>query len=343
MLAFVAVVAALRSTVRSRLELTAEILAFRHQLVVLRSQARKRLRLRRTDRWLWVLLSRVWTGWREVVQIVTPDTVVAWHRKGFALYWRWRSRPRGTGRPPIAKDVRDLIRQMQKANPLWGAPWIHAELLKLGIEIAQATVAKYQRRRPAKPPSQSWRTFLSNHASQLASIDFFTVPTATFRLLIVFCVLSHDRPRIVHFNVTAHPTATWTAQQLREAWPFENAAAFLLRDRDAIYGDAFRTTVRAMGTEDTPTAPHSPWQNSFVERLIGSIRPECLDHVIVWNERALRCHLRRYVAYYHNWRPHLGLHKDAPIPRVTHPPSAGRVVQIPEVGGLHYHYERRVA
>lgn len=266
----VAVLAALRSTLRCRLELTAEILALRHQLVVLRRQAPKRLRLLHTDRLFWVMLSRIWTGWRQAVQIVTPDTVVAWHRRGFALYWRWRSRPRGTGRPPVAKDIRDLIRRMQTANPLWGAPRIHAELQKLGIDIAETTVAKYIRRWPTNPPSQNWRTFLSNHASQLASMDFFTVPTATFRVLFVLVILSHDRRRIVHFKVTAHPTAEWTAQQMREAWPYDEAPAFLTRDRDDIYGWTVRNTLQAMGIQEVVTAPHSPWQKGYASHCTST-------------------------------------------------------------------------
>lgn len=338
----VAVVATLRSATRSRLQLTAEILALRHQLAVLRQQAPKRLRLRRLDRFVWVVLSHLWSGWRDAVQIVTPDTVVGWHRQGFALYWRWRSRSRHPGRPRLCPEIRALIRRMQQANPLWGAPRIHAELRKLGIEIAQATVAQYVRR-PTKPPSQHWRTFLRNHASQLASMDFFTVPTATFRVLFVLVILSHDRRRIVHLNVTAHPTAEWTVQQLREAWPYDEAPSFLVRDRDRIYGRTVRDTLRGMNVKDVVTAPRAPWQNPFVERVIGSIRRECLDHVIIWNERWLRRHLQRYLTYYHVWRPHLSLDKDAPIPRPTQPPSAGRIVQVPEVGGLHHHYERRAA
>jgi putative transposase len=194
MLAFVvALLAALRSTIRSRTELAVDVFALRHQLAVLRRQAPRPLRLRQTDRLLWVLLSRVWSKWRHVVQIFSPDTVVRWHRRGFALDWRWRSRPRRAGRPAIAADLHALIRQMHAANPLWGAPRIHGELGKLGIEVAQATVAKYLGRRPRTPPSQTWRTFLTNHLAQLASLDFFTVPTATFRVLFVFVVLSHDR------------------------------------------------------------------------------------------------------------------------------------------------------
>ena len=339
----VALLAALRSTIRSRAALAAEILALRHQLAVLRRQAPRRLRLCRTDRLLWVWLSQAWSEWRHAVQIVSPDTVLRWHRRGFALYWRWKSRPRGTGRPAVAADLRDLIRQMRAANPLWGAPRIHGELRKLGIDISQATVAKYLGRRPRKPPSQTWRAFLANHVSQLASIDFFTVPTATFRVLFVFVVLAHDRRRIVHVNVTAHPTAVWTTQQLREAWAWDAAPRFLIRDRDGIYGEAFGNAIRSFGTEEVLTAPRSPWQSPFVERVIGSIRRECLDHVIIWNERALRRHLRRYLMYYHQWRTHLSLDKDAPIPRAVQPPSDHPIVAVPHVGGLHHHYERRAA
>jgi putative transposase len=339
----VALLAALRSTIRSRAALAAEILALRHQLAVLRRQAPRRLRLCRTDRLLWVWLSQAWSEWRRAVQIVSPDTVVRWHRRGFALYWRWKSRPRGPGRPAVAADLRDLIRQMRAANPLWGAPRIHGELRKLGIDISQATVAKYLGRRPRKPPSQTWRAFLANHVSQLASIDFFTVPTATFRVLFVFVVLVHDRRRIVHVNVTARPTAVWTAQQLREAWAWNAAPRFLIRDRDGIYGEAFGHAIRSFGTEEVLTARRSPWQNPFVERVIGSIRRECLDHVIIWNERGLRRHLRRYVAYYHEWRTHLSLDKDAPIPRARQSPDDGLIVAVPHVGGLHHHYQRRAA
>jgi transposase InsO family protein len=228
-------------------------------------------------------------------------------------------------------------------NPLWGAPRIHGELRKLGIEISQATVAKYLRRRPRTPHRQTWHTFLTNYVTQLASIDFFTVPTATFRVLFVFVALSHDRRRIVHANVTAHPTAIWTAQQLREAWPWADAPRFLIRDRDGVYGEAFGHAIRSLGIEEVLTAPRSPWQNPFVERVIGSIRRECLDHVIIWNERALRRHLRRYLSDYHQWRTHLSLEKDAPIARAVQPPSAGRIVAVPHVGGLHSHYERRAA
>jgi putative transposase len=339
---FVALLASLRVTICSRLEVAAEILALRHQLAVLQRTTLKRPRLRPLDRLLWVLLSSVWPNWRQAVQIVTPATVVRWHRRAFAAYWRWNSQPRRIGRPALASSLRALIRQMREANPLWGAPRIHGELQKLGIDVSQATVAKYLGRRRG-PPSQSWRTFLTNHVAQLASIDFFTVPTATFRVLFVFVVLSHDRRRIVHVNVTAHPTAAWTAQQLREAWPWDTAPRFVIRDRDAIYGSAPWRTAQQMGVEEVLTAPRSPWQNPFVERVIGSLRRECLDHVIVWNERSLRRHLQHYLAYYHEWRTHLSLDKDAPVSRAAQPPACGTIVPVPHVGGLHHHYERRAA
>ena len=339
---FVALLASIRTTICARLELTAEILALRHQLAVLQRAAPKRPRLRSLDRLLWVLLSSVWPNWRQAVQIVTPATVVRWHRRAFATYWRWNSRPRHIGRPALASDLRVLIRHMREANPLWGAPRVHGELQKLGIDVSQATVAKYLGRRRG-PPAQSWRTFLTNHVSQLASIDFFTVPTATFRVLFVFVGLSHDRRRIVHVNVTGHPTAAWTAQQLREAWPWDTAPRFVIRDRDGIYGSGPRRTAQQMGVQEVLTAPRSPWQNPFVERVIGSLRRECLDHVIVWNERSLRRHLQRYLVYYYQWRTHLSLDKDAPISRVPQPPACGAIVPVPHVGGLHHHYERRAA
>ena len=263
-----------------------------------------------------------------------PETVVAWHRKGFRLYWKWKSK-RGPGRPEVSAEVRALIRKRCLANPIWGAPRIHGELLKLGIELSETTVAKYMVRH-RKPPSQSWRAFLKHHAQQLVSVDFFVVPTLSFRLLFVFVVLEHHRRRVVHFNVTAHPTAEWTAQQLLEAFPWDSAPRFLIRGRDGCYGDAFRLAVRGMNIEEVLTAPHSPWQNGFVELLIGSIRRECLDHVIVLNESSLQKILRSYFRYYERSRTHLALRKDAPEPRAVHPPAVGKVVELSEVGGLHH-------
>jgi transposase InsO family protein len=242
----------------------------------------------------------------------------------------------------VAADIRALIRRMHAANPLWGAPSIHGELQKLGLTLSETTVAKYLGPHRS-PPSPTWRAFLANHVAQLASVDFFTVPTATFRVLFVFVVLSHDRRRIVHLTVTAHPTAAWTAQQLREAWPWDTAPRFLVRDRDGIYGSTFRRVARTMEIDEVLTAPRAPWQNPFVERVIGSLRRECLDHVIVWNERSLRLHLQQYLAYYHDWRTHLALDKDAPARRAEQPVGCGTIVEVPHVGGLHHHYEGRAA
>jgi len=337
----VALCALITSSLRTRAALQTEVFALRHQLAVLRANAPRRLRLQRSDRLLWVLLSRFWRDWRRCLQIVQPATVVAWHRRAFAWYWTSRSRRR-RGRPEVAAEIRDLIRRMSQANPLWGAPRIHGELLKLGIKVAPSTVAKYLRRH-GKPPSPTWRAFLVNHAEQMASIDFFTVPTATFRVLFVFVVLSHARRRVLHFQVTEHPTQEWTMQQIREACPWEQVPRYLLRDRDAIYGRDFAALTQDMGMEEVVTAPRAPWQNPYVERLVGSIRRECLDHVIVWNQRSLRRILRSYFAYYQHSRTHLALGKDAPEPRTVEPPDLGRVFAIPQVGGLHHRYQRRAA
>ena len=279
---------------------------------------------------------------RTRITIVKAETVIAWHRKGFRLFWRWRIRRGKPGRRKVPQDVRDLIRMLSRNNPRWGAPRIHGELLKLGIEITEPTVAKYMVRH-RKPPSQTWRTFLENHLKTMVSVDFFIVPTIRFEILYVFLVLAHERRRIVHFAVTAHPTAEWKVQQLREAFPWDSAPRYLLRDRDRIFGQAFVDQVKAMGIKQVLSAPRSPWQRAYVERLIGSIRRECLDHIIVLSERSLRRALASYVSYYHSWRTHLSLGKDAPQFRRTQLSAEGKVVEIREVGGLHHHYERRAA
>ena len=235
-----------------------------------------------------------------------------------------------------------MIRKMSQANRYWGAPRIHGELLKLGIEISERTVSRLMPKN-RKPPSQSWKTFLHNQLGDLVSIDFFTVPTVTFRVLFVLVVLSHFRRRVIHFNVTAHPTGFWTGQQIVEAFPDGTAPRYLLRDRDKINGDAFHDRVSGMDIQQILTAPQSPWQSPFVERLIGSIRRDCLDHVVVFGERHLRKILAGYLAYYHRSRTHLSLEKDAPEPRSIQPPLLGAVVEVPEVGGLHHRYERRAA
>jgi putative transposase len=264
---FVALFALVVSTFRTRAALQTEILALRHQLAVFQNNAPRRLRLQRADRLLWIVLCRFWSDWRRCLHLVQPDTVLRWHRRAFAWHWTRKSR-RLPGRPEVAANLRDLIRRMRQANPLWGAPRIHGELLKLGIAVAQSTVARYLPQ-SRKPPSQTWRTFLTNHLAQTAAIDFFTVPTATFRVLFVFVVLSHERRQVVHFGVTEHPTEEWTRQQMREAFPWDQAPRYVLRDRDAIYGIDFAATTRDMGMEEVLTAPRSPWQNPFAERLVG--------------------------------------------------------------------------
>jgi putative transposase len=282
-----------------------------------------------------VSVSRWWPSWCTTLILVKPQTVVAWHRKGFRLFWAYRSRRRG--RPRVNTEIHALVRQMAQANVAWGAPRIHGELLKLGFQISQATVSRYMPKR-RRPRSQTWRTFLDNHLGCLASVDFFVVPTATFGLLFTFLVLWHERRRVVHFNVTASPTARWTAEQIIEAFPEDSAPRYMVRDRDSIYGAEFVARIKGMGIEEVLTAPRSPWQNPFVERLIGSIRRECLDHVIVLGEQHLRRVLASYFEYYHGSRIHLSLGKDAPDKCEVESPHQGTVVALPKVGGLHHHY-----
>jgi putative transposase len=231
---------------------------------------------------------------------------------------------------------------MCRANPLWGAPRIHGELLKLGIEVSETTVSKYMIKHRG-PPSQSWRAFLENHAKEFIALDFFTVPTATFRVLFVLVILSHDRRRILHFNATEHPTAVWTARQLLEACGTEEVPRYLLRDRDSIYGQRFQRQVHALGITEVVMAPRSPWQNAFAERVIGSIRRECTDHMIILGVRHLRRTLTCYVRYYNKARTHLSLAKDAPNGHPVQPPGQGKVVELMRVGGLHHEYVRRAA
>jgi transposase InsO family protein len=331
----------LRAFVLGRAGAAFENLALRQQVAVFKHSV-KRPRLRPRDRVFWVVLSRLWPNWRSALAIVQPETVIKWHRKGFKLYWQWKSRAGKPGRPRIEREIRDLIRRMSRENPTWGAPRILSELLLLGHEVAEGTVAKYMHR-PRKSPSQTWRTFLDNHVPDIAACDFFTMPTVTFRVLYVFIVLRHDRREVVHFNITTNPYAEWTAQQIIDAFPYEEAPRFLMRDRDGIYGDYFKERMKGLGIEEVLIAPRSPWQNPYCERVIGSIRRDCLDHVIVLNERHLHRILTEYFDYYHNSRCHLSLDRNSPIPRRVEPPSEGEVVATPQVGGLHHRYTRRAA
>jgi len=321
--------------IRSRAALGAEIWTLRQQINVLRRTAPKKLSFSAIDRLIFVGLYRLFPNARDALAIVKPDTIVRWHA-GFRSYWRWKSRPRG-GRPTVPLEIRRLIREMSIVNPLWGAPRIHGELLKLGIDIGQTSVAKYMAKR-RRPPSQGWKTFLNNHADGIAAMDLFVVPTISFRLLYGLLIVGHGRRQILWFGVTSHPTAEWIANQLTEACGWEQAPRYLIRDRDRAYGEVFIRRLRSMGIRDRPTSPRSPWQNGFAERLIGSIRRECLDHVVVFGERHLRHVLLSYMNYYNETRTHLSLDKDSPLSRSVE--RAGRILCRPVLGGLHHKYVR---
>ena len=328
----------LRALLGRSTAVTFENIALRHQLMVLQRSI-PRPRLRRQDRIFWLCLSRLWVNWRSSLLIVQPSTVIAWHRQGFRLYWRWKSRLGSPGRPPIDLEIRTLIRRMARENPTWGRRRIQAELRFLGYEVAALTVAKYMRR-ASRNPSPTWRAFLAAHRHNIVAIDFFVVPTLTFRLLFGFVVLRHDRRELIHIGVTDQPTATWAAQQIVHAFPDETGPAYLLRDRDAIYGADFQRRVERLGIRQVVIAPRAPWENPFAERVIGSIRRECLDLVIVLSERHLRRLLRTYLAYYNVTRPHQSLANDSPRRREVQSGPGEQIVSVPEVGGLHHRYQR---
>ena len=288
------------------------------------------------DRAILGWMVRLWPDLLEMVQVVKPETVIRWHRAGFRAFWRWKSRKRVV-RPKIDRGLRDLIRRMSQENQLWGASRIHGELLMLGFDVAQSTVSKYMTRGRG-PPSQSWRTFLRNHAEAIAAIDMCVIRTMTFDQLYAFLVVGHGRRQLLWFEVTGHPTAQWLAQQITEAFPWGLAPRYLVRDNDRAYGHIFTARVCAMGIRDRPITPRSPWQNGIAERLIGSIRRECLDHVVVLGEAHLRRVLATYADYYNQARPHLALQKDAPLRRAVQ--RIGRVVAMPVLGGLHHQYVR---
>src|SRR6202047_2406647 len=325
-----------RSRLKSRASLEAENLVLRQQVIVLSRKSRSRLRLRNIDRLIFVWLYRFFPSILNAITVVKPETVIRWHRRGFRAYWRWKSRRRG-GRPKIDREIRDLIRRMSKENSLWGAPRIHGELLMLGIEVAQSTVARYMTRRQG-PPSQDWKTFLRNHAAGIASIALFGVRTISFKLPYGMVILRHARRRLVRISVTNNPTAEWIAGQVTDAFPWDEAPHHLIRDRDGAFGPAYTRRIRAMRIRDHPTAPRSPWQNAYVERLIGSIRREALDHLIVFDEAQLRRVLKNYASYYNQVRTHLSLDKNAPDFR--RPQKLGPIAAISILGGLHHQYVR---
>ncbi len=329
-------IGALRNCIMSRGRLEAEVIVLRHQLNILRRQSPRRVRPNAFDRAIFVCLYRYFPDIGNAVAIIRPETVIRWHRMGFRAWWRWKSRNPG-GRPKIDRELRDLVRRMCEENPLWGAPRIHGELLKLGFTVAQSTVSKYMLR-VRRPSSQGWKTFLRNHADGIAAVDFLVVPTLSFERLFAFVILGVGRRNILWIGVTTNPTAQWLAHQITEAFPWDTAPTFLIRDNDCAYGEVFTRRVRSMGIRDRPIAPRSPWQNGYAERAIGSIRRECLDHMIVWSEAHLRRVLKEYTSYYNAARTHLGLQKDAPHRRPIE--RRGRIVTSDVLGGLHHQYCR---
>src|SRR5450432_1536504 len=330
------VLAILASPFKSKLRLEAENAVLRHQLIVLRRRVRGRVRLTNNDRWYFIQLYRWSPSILQVLTIIRPETLMRWHRAGFRCYWRWKSRPLG-GRPQIEIGLQVLIRRMSVENPLWGVPRIHGELLKLGFDVAQSSVVKYMVKR-RRPPSQGWDTFLRNHAPNIAAMDLFVVPTIGFDLLYAFVIVRLDRRDLAWISVTANPTAEWVARQITEAFPWDGAPGYMIRDRDRIYGTVVTRRLRAMGIRDKPIAPASPWQNGVVERLIGSIRRECVDHIIVLGEAHLRRILKSYARYYNETRTHLALDKDAPLSRTVQ--RTGVVRSLAILGGLHHRYAR---
>ncbi len=319
-----------------------ENLAWRLQLAAFKKK-RTRPVLTQSDRLFWLGLSQVWSSWRNALVFVQPDTVLRWQRERFRGFWTRRSRSNQDqrGRPAVAREIRDLIQQMAIANPLWRAPRIHGELKMLGITISERTASRLLRIVRGAPPSQTWKTFLRNHLGQVVSVDFSTVPTIRVRVLFVFLVIEHRRREVLHFNVTYHPTSAWVAQQVVEAFAERELPRYLIRDWDGVYGNEFRRRLESLGIDEVLTAPQSLWQNAYVERLIGSIRRECLDHFIVLNARHLKATLADYFRYYLLSRPHLALDKQCPVERQIM--KSGLIVAIPELGGLHHRYERVAA
>lgn len=324
---------------RSRQEIILENLALWQQLIV-QQRSIKRPELKNADRIFWVWLSRIWNNWKSALVIVKPETVVRWHRNGFKLYWRWKSRK--VGRPNIDWELIKLIRKLQQENPTWSAQRIQGELAKLGYDVCDNTVAKYMKKSEADPDQQQrWRTFLKNHAKHIIGIDFMVVRTIFFKAIYVFVAISHDRRKILHFGVSSKPHSKWAIQQLRETFAFDETTKYVIRDNDKIFSEEFKQTIKRFGLKDTPTAPGSPWQNPICERVNGTLRRECLNHMIILNAKHLRSVLDDYINNYYNVsRTHMSLGKDAPVHRPAQ--TEGKIVSTPILGGLHHVY-RRVA
>src|SRR5215831_2088209 len=324
----------------SQKSLLLENLALRQQLSVLKHR-HPRPKLNLSDRLFWLFARQCWSGWKQALLVVTPETVVRWHRAGFRWYWKLISRVRKpTRRTPIAREVRDLIFQMVAENPTWGAPRIHGELLILGFDVSERSISRWMKRAPRDPElARRWLAFLRNHREAIDAMDFFTVPTVTFQLLYCFSIIRHDRRQIVHFNVTRHPTSNWIVQQLREAFPCQSVPRFLLFDHDQKYGLEVHAGIRSLQITAVQTSIRSPWHNGVAERWVGSCRRDLLDHIIAVNERHMKRLLADYICYYHDDRTHLGLRKQTPGGRL-HSAGRGSILSHPRLGGLHYRYER---
>jgi len=330
----------LRAALIDRQRLMLENAVLRQQILVLKRSV-SRPRIEDSDRAFFVLMHRLLADWKSSLLIVKPETLIRWHRKGVAWYWTRTSRTTKRGAPAIGWKLARLICRISVENVTWGAPRIRAELVLLGHEVAQSTVEKYMAKRRDPEKGQRWSTFLRNHMKVTAACDFFVVPTLTFKMLYAFVVLSHDRRRIVHVGVTAHPTAEWTARQVREAFPGDGTEPqYLLHDRDGIYGDRFHDEVGAIGLRELLSGRRSPWMNPFVERVIGSIRRECTDHVIAMGEQHLTQILREYAAYHNSARCHQALDGDAPEMRARETTPVADVIAVPVLGGLHHEYRR---
>ena len=327
---------------RSRCDLLLEILALRQQLTVLR-RLHPRPRIAPSDRLFWVMLRRLWPGWKHALILVQPETVVRWHRAGFKLYWTWLSRHQTrVGRRCVSMELRKLLFRMAAENPTWGAPRIHGELKMLGIDISERTVLRWMRKVPRSPePAKRWATFLRNHREAIAAMDFFTVPTLTFGVLYCYFVIEHDRRRILHCNVTRHPSSAWVVQQLCEAFPYDSAPKFLIFDRGANFNEEVIDTVKSFGIQPKRTSFRSPWQNGVAERWVGSCRRDLLDQVIVVNERHLKRLMNEYIRYYHEDRTHLALAKGTPTGREAekNPRLDRRIITSPRLGGMHHRYD----
>src|ERR1035437_2038189 len=325
---------------KNKIQLLLEIAMLAKQLEIYKRTDPK-LKISRIDRMFFSLVMDWLSNWKERLFIVKPETVIKWHRTAFRYYWRWKSQHKG-GRPKVSREVIVLIKQMANENPQWGSPRIHGELQKLGFNICESTVQRYMPKKGKRTTGQNWKTFLKNHSKDIISIDFLTVPTINFKMMYVLVMIEHHRRKLIHFNVTENPNAEWSLQQIRNLlFDFAILPKYLIRDRYMKYGTLLGGKKNRFGIDEIVTAYRSPWQNGYCERVIGSIKRECLDHVIILNENHLRIILAYYFSYYNKYRTHLGLNKDSPEGRPVQ--SEGEIYKVPAVNGLHNIYFRQAA